>query len=132
MLQPRTAIFNVEPSGFSPAKRRISLSSGRLRKNNVLVNCLRLACRQTSRCKIVPYERMGGVSRSFEGSRLHSHMFRRKYRLTGDLVRTSNSASVIIKLHFTSFVGMTKEKHRRFSAIRSLNLLWTFLTLRLP
>src|SRR5262249_55788133 len=88
MLQPRTAIFHVERMGFCPAKRRITSSSGRLRKKNVPVNCLRFARRQISLCNFVPYQRSGIVFRSLAGSRFHSHELSRIYRLTGDLVRT--------------------------------------------
>ena len=101
MLQPRIAIFNVDPPGFGPVKRRISSSCGRLRKKKVPVNCLRSARRQTSLCKIVPYPRINLVFRSLEGSRFHSHLFSRIYRPTGDLLRIRNAAILAIEYLLT-------------------------------
>src|SRR6266851_1853672 len=89
MLQPRTAMSNVEALGSSAVKRRISSSSGRLRKKKVPVNWVRFARWQISLCRSVPYENAGLVSRSLEGSRFHSQVFSRINRLTGDLLRIS-------------------------------------------
>jgi len=122
MLQPRTAIFNVEAFGFCPVKRRISSSAGRLRKKNVPVNCLRFARRQISLSKFVPHQRMGIVFRSVVGSCIHSHEFSRIYRLTGDLLRSNNSGILhlaTLESPSTKRLGKATSLHRPFIGLES-------------
>jgi len=87
MLQPTTAILKFEPLAFNSARRRISSSSGRFRRKNVPVYCLRFEQRRASLCKNIPYEEMGFEFRNVGGSRFHTRLLSRKYTPMGDLRR---------------------------------------------
>jgi len=100
MLQPTTAILKFEPLAFNSARRRINSSSGRFRKKNVPVYCLRSERRRASFCRNIPYEEMGLEFRNAGGSRFHTHLLSRKYIPMGDLRRIGKPNIVIKELPF--------------------------------